>query len=87
MTPVYLTFPDEATAETVLADYPGLQIANPAPMPVCRLTGATDPDGAPVSVPVPGYPVNALAPDGADLSGLDAWRRYPETPWAVWAGV
>ena len=29
----------------------------------------------------------ALAPDGADLSGLDAWRRYPETPWAVWAGL
>jgi len=87
MIPVYLTFPDAVTAEAVLVDYPSLQIANPAPMPVCRLTGEADPDGCPVSEPVPGYHVNALAPDGLDLSGLDAWRRYPETPWAIWAGI
>lgn len=84
MIPVYLTFPDAETAASALADYPDLQLANPTPMPVCRLTGATDQDGNPVSEPVPGYHVNALAPDGADLSGLDAWRRWPDTPWAVW---
>lgn len=90
MTPIYLTFHDEAAAQAALfADgeprWPPLQLANPMPMPISRDTGQVDADGAPIYEPVPGWHVNALAPDDLDLGALDAWRVYPATPSVVWA--
>ncbi len=77
--PIYLTFPDEATARAVLFDGEAprfeIELANPMPMPIANDAGE----------PVEGYHVNAICSAGVDLSALDEWRTYPATPFASWA--
>lgn len=89
MTPIYLTFSDEADALAALYNgdaprFPGLEILAPCPMPVCAATGEVDAEGAPVLAAVPGYHVNAVC-RGAFPEAMAQWRVYPKTPFAVLA--
>ena len=97
MTPIYLKFPDEATATSVLCEQVPVAFNDEGEptefMPVPRYRNidvigpiyepSDDPEAEPV--PLEGWHVNILALDSEDTDPLAAYEVIPENPRRMWS--